>query len=343
MNEISPVFVLNTGRCGSTMISEMLNMHPDILSMSEFFAVLGLNAFPGKKVTGKHMWHLYSEPGKRMSIISREHFSELLYPYTDPDARFNAFTLPPIMAITVPHLTDRYDEFYDEIGRFVCSRPKAWPSDHYRGLFTWLGERFGKKIWIERHGGSLLLASRLLRHFPEARIIHMFRDGRETTLSMSKHPPFRGTLALLRRAKRWGIDLYHLLEKIERYDSLTNFLALAQWIRTDIDSLLAEQIPLSEFAGFWSRMIETGHRVFGHFPAECLLNLRFEDIQANPEREIRRFITFVSPELENDAWVSEVVKIPRQTNSRFALLNTETQLAITEACRPGLERLGYAI
>ena len=287
------------------------------------------------------MWRSFSEPGKRMSIIARESFSELLYPFDDPDARFDATTLPPIMAVSVPHLTDRYEELYDEIGHFVRARPRAWPSEHYRALFTWLGERFGKKLWVERHGGSLLMASRLLRHFPEARVVHMFRDGRETTVSMCGHPPFRVTLALMRRAGRWGIDLYRLVERIERSDRLTNKLAVVQWLGLDLDSLFSEQITPPEFAEFWNRMIETGHRVFGHFPPARLLDLRFEAMQDHPEREIRRLIRFISPELENEAWISDVARIPRQTTSRFARLDSETQRTITEACLPGLERLGY--
>ena len=341
MNEISPVLVLSTGRCGSTMISQMLNKHPAILSMSEFFSVLGLNAFASTRVTGEHIWKMFSEPAKRMSIIERESFSELLYPFTDPQARFNATTLPPIMAVTVPHLTDEYEDLYIKIGRFMRSQSKALASDHYRSLFTWLGSQLGKKLWIERHGGSLLIASRLLRHFPEARVVHVFRDGRETTLSMSKHPPFRITLALMRRGKRVGLDLYRLLEKLERSDRLTCWLGKLQWFRSDIDSLLNEQANLSEFAELWSKMIETGHRVFGHFPPDRLLNLRFEDIQKNPDTEIKRLIRFISPELENDTWMKEVVQIPRQMPSKFALLDSNTQHEITAACRPGLERLGY--
>ncbi len=341
MNEIPPVFVLSTGRCGSTMVSEMLNKHPDILSMSEFFATLGLQAFSGKKVTGDHMWHLYSHPGKRMSIIARESFSELLYPFNDPESRFDATTLPPIMAVSLPHLTDHYEELYDEIERFARAQPKALSSEHYRALFSWLGERLEKKLWIERHGGSLLMASRLLRHFPEARVAHVFRDGRETALSMRDHPPFRVTLALIRRAKRWGIDLYRILERLERSDRMTSMLGTLQWLRSDIDGLLSERPELPEVAKFWSDMIETGHRVFGHFGPDRLLNLRFEDLQEHPEREARRLIEFISPDLEADSWIAQVAGIPRQTKSKFARLDPDERRAITEACRPGLELLGY--
>ncbi len=325
------------------MVSDMLNRHPAILSMSEFFSVLSLTAFAGGKVTGERMWRLLSEPGQWMRVIERAPFSELLYPVRDPGARFDAATVPPIMAVALPHLTQRYEALYDEVGRFVRARTRARPGDHYRALFGWLGERLGKRLWIERHGGSLLMASRLLRHFPEARVVHVFRDGREATLSMSGHPPFRITLALMRRARRRGIDLYRILERLERSDRLTCALTTLQWLRSDIDGLLSEEVPLTEVAAFWSKMIETGHRVFGHFGPDRLLDLRFESVQQDPEHEARRLIEFISPELADRAWVAEVAGIPRRTRSKFTRLDPDTQRSITEACRPGLERLGYPL
>ena len=325
------------------MASEMLNKHPDILSLSEFFAALTLKAFFGRKVTGDRIWRLYSQPGRTMGIIKRESFSEILYPINDPEARFDATTLPPIMAVSLPHLTSRHEDLYDEVGRFARAQPKAFPGEHYRALFNWLGERFGKKLWVERHGGSLLMASRLLRHFPDARVVHMFRDGRETTLSMSNHPPFRATLAVIRRAKRWGIDLIRVLERLERSDRMTAMLSGLQWRLWDLDRLLSERPTLPEVAEFWSDMIEMGDRTFGHFGPDRLLNLRFEDLQANPEREARRLIEFISPDLEAENWIAQVAKIPRQSQSKFARLDPNAQREITEACRPGLERLGYTI
>ena len=40
-NKIAPVIFLNTGRCGSTMVSEIMNCHPRILSISELFFLAG--------------------------------------------------------------------------------------------------------------------------------------------------------------------------------------------------------------------------------------------------------------------------------------------------------------
>ena len=341
MNEIAPVFVFSTGRCGSTVVSQMLNRHPDILSLSEFFSVLGLKAFPGRKVTGDWMWRLYSEPSARTAITAREYPGGLLYPFDDPAARFEIATLPPIMAVTLPHLTDRCEELYDEAENFVRAQPRALPGDHFRALFNWLCGRLGKKVWIERSGGSLFMASRLLRHFPEARIVHLFRDGRETTLSMSRHPPTRLGLAVMRRARRRGVDLYRLLERLERSDRLTYMLVAWSRQRSNVDTLLSEQITLSEVAGFWRNMIETGNRVFGHLGPDRLFNLRFEDLQHNAEREALRLVRFISPELENPTWLADVAGIPHRSPSKFACLDPAEQRAISEVCLPALERLGY--
>lgn len=341
---IPPVLVLSTGRCGSTMISDVLNRHPAILSVSEFFTFLDISLFAGRKVTGDWAWRLYSTPSPRMRLIARgENFSELLYPVDDPEARFGRDDVPPILCVVLPHLTDRFEELFDELEPVVRGQPKQVPAAHYRFLFEWLARRFDKRVWAERGGATLLLASRLLRLFPDARVIHVFRDGRETTLSMSRHPPFRDLLAVSRRVGRWGVNLQRTLDRLERHDRLTAWLGRFAHRFVDMDRLPYDELGLPDFAALWSTMIETGHRAFGHFPEDRLLNVRFEDVQADPEGQLRRLIRFISPDLEDEAWLQEAATIPHPTPSRFARLDTDTQRAITEACLPGLERLGYSI
>lgn len=52
---IAPVLVLSTGRCGSTMLSDVLNTHPEVLSLSEFFASPGMKALARKRPRGEAM------------------------------------------------------------------------------------------------------------------------------------------------------------------------------------------------------------------------------------------------------------------------------------------------
>ena len=77
-----------------------------------------------------------------------ESFSEVLYPFDDPEARFDAATLPPNTAVSLPQLTDRYEELYEETEAFVRAQPKVLPGDHFRALFGWLGERLKRNVWV---------------------------------------------------------------------------------------------------------------------------------------------------------------------------------------------------
>lgn len=62
---IPPVIVLNTGRCGSTLLSDILNGHPRVLGLSEFFSAVGMGTFRFRRVTGSRMWGAYSRQSAR--------------------------------------------------------------------------------------------------------------------------------------------------------------------------------------------------------------------------------------------------------------------------------------
>lgn len=90
-------------------------------------------------------------------------------------------------------------------------------------------------------------------------------------------------------------------------------------------------------------MIDRGDRLLGDFSPDRLLNIKFEDVQAEPEYEIRRLIRFIDPGLEDDTWLREAGAVPRQSKSKFADLNASEQAALNDACRSGFERLGYPL
>ena len=50
------MLILSTVRCGSTMASEVLHTHPDVLSLSEFFISLGMKSLIPKRLSGKALW-----------------------------------------------------------------------------------------------------------------------------------------------------------------------------------------------------------------------------------------------------------------------------------------------
>ena len=288
---LAPVLVLSTGRCGSTMVSDILSRHPGILSVSEFFSFVGPRAFVGRRLSGERIWCLYSRPGRPIRRL--RHFgipSELLYPLDDSAARFSLDDLPPILAITLPHLTAEYHDLYDECGRVVRAQPRQAPAEHHRRFFEWLAGRFRRRVWVERSGGSLLWGSRLLGAFPDARVIHVYRDGRDTALSMSRHPPFRVMLAIRNQLKPLGLDPMGWVGSasgrvVALLDELAGMLVRPERLRLD-------RVSLADFAWFWNQMIEMGDDLFGHFPSHRLLNVAFRGcagvarIRDTPDRPV---------------------------------------------------------
>ena len=324
------------------MISNILNQHPQVLSLSEFFSSIGKKLFLRRRQTGEQVWKHYSRPGRRLRLLLMEPFEELLYPFDDPAARFSRDDVPPVLCTTLPHLCSEYEALYDEIEPVVRRQPKQSGADHCRHLFVWLCERFSRSVWVERSGSSLLFAPTLLAEFPEARIVHVFRDGRETAVSMSRHYLFRTILATIRMVQ-FGpkIDVAAFIAARERRPLASSIAdALLPFIIRP-DRLPYGRLTLPDFASFWNAMIEFSFRILDGLPAEQVLHVKFETMQADPAPEIRRLIRFISPTLEDEKWLREVCSIPRRTPSKFARLEPGARGAVTEACRPGLQLLGY--
>ena len=289
------------------------------------------------------MWDRYSVQKPRTRLMLQGRYEELLYPLDDLNSRFSQDDVPPILCTTLPHLTERYEELFDELGSVVRGQPRQSPTEHMRFLFEWLCQRFGCSTWVERTGGSLLFASRLLLEFPEARVIHVYRDGRETAISMSRHYIFRLVAVHMLAMRTYGFDAVKYLARGRHWEWLSFRLeSLTSWL-LDPERLPYDELTLPYFGALWSSMIERGERMLGRLPADRILNVRFEDVQAEPDSQIRRLIRFIDPSLEDEAWLREVRSIPRQTPSKFAQLAPDDQAALNEACRPGLERLSYPL
>lgn len=342
-NIIPPVLILSTGRCGSTMVSEMLNRHPDVLSLSEFFVPLGQNGFAWENPTGERMWQTLSQQSPSLHAMLKDGLvvDEGLYPHDDPNSRFSAHDMPPVIATTLPHLTPDYEALYDALESFVRPLPKAPLADQYRALFGYLMDRFGRRVWVERSGGSLMLAAKLLRLFPEARVVHVFRDGRDTAISMSRHHNFRVLLAIHKKCRRLGLDLRRDFLK-DRGSPAGIWLEKLFFSVVDTGTLLREEPELAEFGALWSDMILTGEKMLGHLPPDRLLNLRFEDVQQAPHEKLSELIRFIDPSLHNEAWLEETAAMLRPTRAKYTDLPAPQQAALTRACAPGLRHLGYA-
>jgi hypothetical protein len=104
----------------------------------------------------------------------------------------------------------------------------------------------------------------LLETFPDARFVHVVRDGRDAAISMEKHLGFRAALRPF------------LPEQFE------------------LDALRAYRVPLPLFAEFyWVRLIENGLKVISALPDGRVLTLRYEDFFIDPKRQLDTLTAFL--------------------------------------------------
>ena len=210
----------------------------------------------------------------------------------------------------------------------------------YRFVFEWLTDHFDKKGWIERSGASLLFVPVLDRIFPGARFVHVFRDGRDTAISMHRHHFFRLRIQAAELLKRIGFDPFHPF----------NWLGTSPWMplfeRWRFRFFSAERyrrmrIRLDSAGWFWSGMIERGSRYLAALPEDRVLSMRFEDVVESPRTEMSRFIEFVGTEFGDRRWLEKVRQMPRGRPPSWHRLTPGERRSLAAACAPGQAILGY--
>ena len=187
-------FVVGVGRSGTTLLRLMLDAHPQMAMPPETHFFGSVLAASGRLRFG---------PEQALLAI-RE----------DPRRRWNDF------GITEDEL----------LGRFEAVDPFNL-SDALRAFYALYAEKQGKARWGDKTPTYVKTMRRIQRVLPEARFIHVIRDGRDVTLSNNKRVRERGhrdPLPTETSAARWRkrietarADSAHLEGYLEiRYEDL---------------------------------------------------------------------------------------------------------------------------
>jgi hypothetical protein len=320
MEAARPVIVLSTGRSGSTMLSNMVRSHPELLSLSELFILLGDPAFPDGPVSGPRFWEILSRPNPVLHVLQRSGvtFAELLYEPA-PGGRFTVEAgIPPLMLVPLPHLVDDPEALFDEIGAWAVELDARPVADQYRRLFDWLCRRLGRRVWIERSGASLPMASVLARQFPEAGMVHLYRDGRECAMSMSRHDGFK--LMAFRQQPE-------LTPPGMQRDGLI-----------DREVLRGAVVPPEVCGEVWSGLIGTALARMAELPPDRVLAMSYEALTADPRGELRRLTAFIGVE-PDPGWLEAAAAIVRTRPPSWTALPEPQRRRLVDACAPGMDLL----
>ena len=323
------------------MLSNMVRLHPNLLSVSEFFTSLTSRAFWKRNATGEAVFRLLNtqSPGGRALLRNGLIVDEFLYPLGS-GARYAASEVPPILCATLPHLTAEHESLWDDLSLALRARGRTPIATHYRFVFEWLASRFDKEVWIERSGLSLPYVPVFAELFPDARFVCIERDGRDTALSMSRHHYFRLRVQSEERLLAIGIDPSRPFNLL----GTSPWVPYSEWLWFQFFSAKRygrTQIALDAFGRFWSRLTVNGTAALGALPPGRVLTLRYETVLAEPRRELERFIRFVGPEFENEAWLEAAADLVQPQPPRWTRLGREDLQALSAACAPGQAILGY--
>jgi hypothetical protein len=329
-----PVFVVSSGRCGSTLVSNMLNLNPSILSLSELLIVLTPGVFAGAPhpIYGAQFWALLSTPRKRMTFMLRNGivFDEILY-RPGPGRRFTAETgVPPILLTALPHLTSEPEALFDEIREFVLAQGAYPIGQHYLRLFDWLRERFGRKLWVERSGSLLVHLNELIENFPGAHFVHLYRDGRECAISMGRHSAFRLSAITGELDRSIGVDPFNTDEPppVEAPPELRNLMPES----FDRGAFWSHHIPVELFGQGWALEEMQGLQLLASLAPGRVLHLRYENLVANPKGELANLMRFLGLEADDD-YLERAAALVKIKPPAWPLLPDGERKRLDEACR----------
>lgn len=293
--------IISSGRCGSTLLSDLIAEEPGTLSCYEaLLPVQGhLMLTPLRELTGAEYWAMLSGPVPH--VLAQGILAEKEAAYPD-DGRWanDKEHLPPILFATLPKISANPDRLFDVLAARVPQFPSQPLGQHHRMLLDLVAHLEGRRRWVERSGGSSAAAHSWLAACPDANVVYLTRNIADTARSMSKHMTYRFKAVQFEFWVRYGADPYSqrpeewLLDAAEMPEELRRLMP---------DQLTVETLQEAEFdTHFYERMVAymngCAEQALADLKPRRLLRMRYEDLLADPAGELTRlgdFLGFADP------------------------------------------------
>lgn len=337
----TPRFIVGTGRCGSTILSKMLNAHPDVCVLSEFLVALDAAKKYGERdVTGAELADICD-----CGLRSNGEFKQIARFLKTPEINFDIESPPPgvgpgsyrdrvypeLILLPLSAIFDDAPEAFEELVEFARKRPTRPLSKQLAALFGWVTARAGKKIWIERSGGTLAQLPELIELFPNARFLHLHRNPLDVALSMKTHHHMR-----LFAFKHYGLRTRSGLawSDLEAGD-FDDSRPMSPHLREIFD----HDVPLEIFLKDWNEMMLRAFASVKHLAPEQYAEVTFEDLVAGPQQSLRGIVEFFELP-DRPGWTDEGAAMLVPGKAGNASPSPEQRAMIEEHCHAGLVLLG---
>jgi putative sulfotransferase len=316
VSEPQRCLILSSGRCGSTLLSNLIAMEPDTLSVQESLVIRNLDLWKSDdKITGAEYWDILARPPLQWEVAVRIGAidTEVRYPATGRWGGDLA-TVPPIARVTLPAISDDPDSLFDLLHARVPIFPAQTLAQHHLMFIDLLASLQQRRRWVERSGASSAVADPLLEKFPFDRVVYLTRDMAETASSMSRHGAFQFSSIRLELLFHCGFDPYADLTRSRTHVG-------DRQIPAEIRCLLPERLTLKTLAErggnveqhklAWLHMSYAAEAALAKHAPPQLLRMRYEDLVTAPEEQLTRlaeFLGFADPA----GWVVQAAKRVRR-------------------------------
>jgi hypothetical protein len=302
-------FMLGTGRCGSTIVGQVIAMHPDvgfIANVDDRFA--GLN---------------------RRGRLNNRIYRSLPAPLQKQGGRRSG-TAPGRLAAGVRSVAMTPSEGYRLLDRhvspmlsapcrdLVAADASTWLSGRLRAFFDERAAAQGRALFLHKFTGWPR-AGLLHAVFPEARFVHVVRDGRAVATSLVQQPWWTGFAG----PDGWGFG---------------------QLPDEDAELWRESGRSFPVLAGLeWKLLMAAFAEARALLPAESWLELRYEDVVARPREQVQLLLDHLQLDW-TDAFERSFVGL-ELTPSRIGAYRDELSPAdlalLDRALAPALRGHGY--
>lgn len=287
------LFVIGTGRCGSTLVHEVLARHEAFGFVSNIEDNL-----PGLNRLGRWNSVLFRSVIGRMTEKGRIRFAP------SEGYRVLAREVSPIYANSCRDL--------------VAGDVTPWLRDRFRTFFESRANAQKCQIFLHKYTGWSRVGF-FSELFPDAKFIHIVRDGRAVANSWLQMPWWGG----YRGPENW---LWGALEEE----------ALNEW--------KSHRRDFGVLAGLaWKLLIRSYDDSFALLPESNQMVLRYEDVLADPRKEFARMLSFVDLKWTAgfDAHFNRYRFSLTRRDAFVRDLSTDQVLGLEKVLRPTLIRYGY--
>jgi putative sulfotransferase len=292
--------IVCSGRCGSTLVADLLAEHPSMVALLEFFGSQYQAGMAQETLTGQEFWQLVTEPWLTMNTairigrVPREVRYDLSRGEAPPD-------MSGLLGFSLPAISDDPDKLMAQLAGRVPQFPTQQLGAHYRTFFALLAQHAGKPRWVEKSAVSGLWISQLLEMFPGVRIVYLTRDIVDVALSMSHHSMFLMADLSMAFRLRCGFDPFikdgrpagaSVPPDMERFlpENLTAEV---------LDNRAGSEASMMNLMAFQAAMARRADEALAPLGEDRLLRLSYEDLLRDAEGRLGRvgaFLGLTDPE-----------------------------------------------